>query len=93
MLQVAPIITEKSMDLAKTGKYTFSIAKGLQKNQIKKIIEKMFKVNVVHISIVLVKGRTQRTGMRRVVVKLPKLKKAIVTVKKDQKIELFEAQG
>ncbi len=87
---IGPIISEKSTRDAAGGKFTFKVAKEADKNLIRKVIEEKFKVNVVSISTAIIKGRQQRFGARRVEVILPVWKKAIVKLKKDQKIDLFE---
>lgn len=87
---IAPIISEKSMADAAKSKFTFKVGRFADKNSIKKEIEKKFKVNVIGISTVITKGRTQRTGTRRVEVKKSSFKKAVVTLKTGQKIALFD---
>lgn len=90
---LAPLITEKSMLDANNGKYTFRVAAKANKNDIKKEVEKRFKVNVVKISTITIKGRSVRAGIKRIEVKRSAFKKAIVKVGKDQKIGLFETQS
>lgn len=90
---LGPVITEKSMSDASKGRFTFNVANSSTKHDIKKTIEEKFKVNVVKISTVVIKGRSLRTGIRRVErVKNP-FKKAVVTLKAGQKIGLFDAGG
>jgi len=87
---ISPIITEKTMMLAKDGKYTFSVEKGLTKYDIKKLIEELFGVNVVRV-------RTMRTGpelkmstrSRKKRLILP-VKKTIVELAEKQKLDIFE---
>lgn len=88
---VSPLITERSMVLAQGGKYTFVVTKQATKQQVKKAVEKLFNVHVEHISTVVTKGRTVRVGKRREEVHLQPMKKAVVSVKKGEKIALFEA--
>ena len=90
---ISPLITEKSMIDAGVGKFTFKAFKGANKTEIKNAIEKNFSVNVTHISTNILKGKKQRVGARRSEVKVSDYKKAIVTVKKGQKIGLFELGG
>ena len=90
-MTIRPIITEKSMKDAGIQKYTFQVEKTANKYTIKKAIENMFKVNVIDVATRIVKGRTKLVGTRRIKVIESAWKKAIVTIKKDQKIELFEA--
>ena len=75
---------------ASFGRYTFRVAKEASKIDIKKAIEEKFKVNVIKISTIIVKGRKIRTGTRRVESLQGSFKKAIATLKKDQKISMFD---
>ncbi len=88
---ISPMITEKSMDNVAKSKFTFKVNKNASKNQIKKTVEKKFKVNVIRIMISNVKGKSKRFGKRRTEVKMANWKKATVELKKGQKIDLFEA--
>lgn len=88
---ISPIISEKSMSEAGKGKFTFRVARKADKLSIKKEVEKRFKVNVLSVSTITTKGRSKRTGTRRVEVVSQPLKKAIVKLKPGQKIALFEA--
>ncbi len=87
---LAPIITEKSMKDAQVSKFTFKVEKFASKTDIKKEVEAKFKVNVVKVATMTVKGRTQSFGARRIERKMPVYKKAIVALKSGQKIGLFE---
>jgi large subunit ribosomal protein L23 len=90
---ISPLITEKSMIEASKGKFTFRVFKGANKTEIKKVVEKNFDVNVTHIPTNILKGKMVRVGSRRAERKVSDWKKAIVTVKKGQKIGLFELGG
>ena len=90
---IGPIITEKSMSEAAKGKYTFKVMKSANKTQIKRDVEKKFKVNVKHVATSMVRGKTKRTGTKRMEKKHPDYKKAMVAVKEGQKIGLFELGG
>ena len=90
---ISPLITEKSMQDAANGKFSFKVVKSSNKPEIKREIEKSFSVNVTHISTNILKGKKVRTGTRRTEKKVSDWKKAIVTVKKGQKIGLFELGG
>ncbi len=87
---IAPVISEKSMADAAKNKFTFRVARAAGKDEIKKEIEKKFKVNVIGISTITIKGRTQKTGTRRIEVKHSPFKKAVVKLKEGQKIALFD---
>ena len=92
-LIISPLITEKSMQDAQNSKFTFQVLKEANKNEIKKEIEKRFKVSVTHVSTSTIKGRSVRVGARRVEKKLNSWKKAIVTLKSGEKIGMFELGG
>ncbi len=90
---IKPLVTEKSMTDVSHGKYSFVVSKDARKSAIKYAIKQQFNVTVVSVSTITVKGRTKRVGTRRQEVPSPKWKKAIVTVKKGDKIALFEPGG
>jgi len=90
---LSPLITEKSMIDANNGKFSFKVAREANKNDIRKEVEKRFKVNVVKISTITIKGRSVRAGIKRIEVKRSAFKKAIVKLKPGEKIGLFETQS
>ncbi len=85
-----PHITEKSMADVKQGKFTFIVAKDANKDEIRRTIENQFKVNVIKIVTTVQKGKTKRVGVRRAEKSLTAVKKAIVTLKSGQKIDMFD---
>lgn len=85
-----PIITEQSVNEAKTGKYTFEVAFAADKDSIKRAVEKEYSVSVISVSTVIVKGRKKRAGKKRVEIASTPFKKARVKVKKGQTIAVFE---
>lgn len=89
---IAPVITEKSMDEAGRGRFTFVVDKDANKAEIKKAVEEQFKVNVVSVQTLITKGKKRRVGKRRVTFIRPSLKKAIVKLVDGQRIDLFEVQ-
>ncbi|MCI5552511.1 MAG: 50S ribosomal protein L23 [Tenericutes bacterium] len=82
----APIITEKSSNLAANNVITFSVDVRANKTQIKQAIEKIFNVKVESVNTVNVKPKKKRVG--RYVGKTNKVKKAIVKLKEGSSIEL-----
>jgi large subunit ribosomal protein L23 len=90
---ISPIITEKSMNEAGKGKFTFKVGKSANKQTIKKVIEEKFKVNVTGVSTINVKGKVKRTGKKRMENMTSGYKKAVVSLKAGQKIDLFEVGG
>ena len=83
---ISPVITEKSTNLSEQNKIIFKINKNANKKNIKKNIEKIFKVNVIKVNIINKKTRTKLTRGRKV--KVVGYKKAIITLKKGQTIDL-----
>ncbi|MCL2707253.1 MAG: 50S ribosomal protein L23 [Dehalococcoidia bacterium] len=83
-----PIITEKSTILQSGGKYAFEVAKAANKTQIKDAVEKAFKVTVISVNVMVIKGKLRRVG--RGITLTPSKKKAIVTLKAGDKIEMVE---
>ncbi len=82
-----PIVSEKTMDLGKINKYVFSVDRKASSHEIKKGIESIYKVNVEKVNIVNQKGKVKRLG--RSVGRRPSSKKAIVTIKKGQVIDVL----
>ncbi len=83
---VGPIITEKSTNLSSLNKVVFKVINTANKKNLKNNIEKIFKVNVTKINIINKRNRTKFTRGRTV--KVRGYKKAIVTLKKGQSIDL-----
>tara|TARA_B100000073_G_scaffold114814_1_gene92887 strand:+ start:523 stop:819 length:297 start_codon:yes stop_codon:yes gene_type:complete len=81
-----PVITEKSTNLSSLNKIVFKVPNTANKKTIKKNIEKIFKVNVTKVNIVNKKTRLKLTRGRKV--KVIGYKKAIITLKKGQNIDL-----
>ena len=81
-----PIITEKATILSEQNKTVFKVHNKANKVNIKKNIEKIFKVNVTKINIINKQNRTKFTRGRKV--KISGFKKAIITLKKGQSIDL-----
>jgi large subunit ribosomal protein L23 len=83
-----PVISERTMDLMQENKYTFEVDIRATKPQIREAVEQVFNVDVVKVNTMRVTGKVRRMG--RSEGKRPDWKKAIVTVKEGQRIELFE---
>ena len=83
---LAPIVTEKSTNLSEQNKIIFKVPSKANKKNLKSNIEKIFKVNVTKINIINKKTRTKVTRGKKV--KVIGFKKAIITLKKGQNIDL-----
>ena len=87
---IRPIITEKSMMSAQKGWYTFATTKQVRKETIAGEIKKLFKVDVVNIRSIAMHGKVRRAGKSSRSLKREDWKKAIVQLKKGQKIDVFD---
>ena len=83
---VSPLVTEKSTNLSEQNKIIFKVNVNANKKNIKTNIEKIFKVNVTKVNIINKKTRIKITRGKKVRVK--GFKKAIITLKKGQNIDL-----
>ena len=83
---ISPNITEKSTSLSEFNKIVFKVHKGASKSFIKKSVEKIFKVNVIKVNTINSKGKTKMVRNKKAV--KSGFKKAIVTLKKGQSIDL-----
>ena len=83
---LSPVVTEKSTNLSELNKIILKVPDGANKKNLKKNIEKIFKVNVTKINIINKQNRTKVTRGRKV--KVSGYKKAIITLKKGQSIDL-----
>ena len=83
---ISPLVTEKSTNLSEQNKIIFKVNSKANKKNLKLNIEKIFKVNVTKINIINKKTRIKTTRGKKVRVK--GYKKAIITLKKGQNIDL-----
>ena len=83
---LSPLVTEKSTNVSDQNKIIFKVNKKANKKNLKKNIEKIFKVNVTKINIINKKSKIKLTRGRKV--KVSGFKKAVVTIKKGQNIDL-----
>ena len=83
---ISPNITEKSTALSEFNKVVFKVSRGANKSSIKKSIEKIFKVNVIKVNTINLKGKTKLVKGKKSY--KPGFKKAILTLKKGQSIDL-----
>ena len=83
---LSPVVTEKSTNLSELNKIVFKVPDGANKKNLKNNIEKIFKVNVTKINIINKQNRIKITRGKKV--RVSGFKKAIVTLKKGQSIDL-----
>ncbi|MGI6065785.1 MAG: 50S ribosomal protein L23 [Bacillota bacterium] len=85
---IKPLVSEKSISLMEQNKYPFEVNADANKIEIKYAVQELFKVTVTNVTTMNVKGKMKRMG--RYIGKRPDRKKAIVTLKSGDKIEVFE---
>jgi large subunit ribosomal protein L23 len=86
---IRPVISEKSYDLVQRhNQYTFRVADGAHKIEIRSAVEEMFDVTVTDVRTVTVQSKPKRRGVSRG--RRPGWKKAIVELKPGDRIDLFE---
>ena len=83
---LSPFVTEKSTNLSEQNKIIFKVPSKANKKNLKNNIEKIFKVNVTKINIINKQNRVKMTRGKKV--RVPGYKKAIITLKKGQTIDL-----
>jgi large subunit ribosomal protein L23 len=84
-----PLITEKStVEKDKRNKLFFEVDRRANKIEIKEAVEKIFKVDVLDVATMSMKGKLKRAG--RHFTQSPDWKKAVVTIKPGQRVEFFE---
>ncbi len=86
-----PIISEKTMTLAKSGLYTFEVDKKARKDAILKAVKAQFEVDVMSVKTVNSKGIRKQQRNRKGYYDTSAVKKAYIQVKPGQKIAVFEA--
>ncbi|MGI5891189.1 MAG: 50S ribosomal protein L23 [Bacillota bacterium] len=85
---IKPMVSEKSMMLMEDNKYSFIVARDANKIEIKHAVEKLFNVDVTEVTTRNQRGKLKRMG--RFQGRRPNTKKAVVTLKAGDKIEIFE---
>lgn len=88
---IRPIVSERSYDLMEQNKYTFEVARDANKYQIKDAIEELFSVKVDRVNTINVKPKKKR--VRYVAGYTRQWKKAVVTLKEGETIEIFGIQA
>ena len=83
---LSPVVTEKSTNISEQNKIVFKVPAAANKTNLKKNIEKIFKVNVTKINIINKQNRIKITRGKKV--RVSGFKKAIITLKKGQSIDL-----
>lgn len=87
---IKPIVSEKSYGLFDQGVYTFEVHPDSNKIEIRQAIEMMFGVSVAKVNTMNRKGKRKRMRRRFTFGKRPDTKRAVITLKGDDRIDLFE---
>ena len=89
---VSRLVSEKGVLMKeRDNKYLFRVALDANKHEVKRAVEELFKVHVIGVSTMVMRGKTKRFGFRREEGRRPNWKKAVVTLKKEEKIAAFES--
>src|SRR3954468_16057730 len=87
---LVPKISEKAIALADSSKYVFEVPTSTNKIEVAKAVEAAFSVNVTDVNIIVAKGKKTSKRYGKHAGRRIDVKKALVTLKKGQKIALFE---
>jgi large subunit ribosomal protein L23 len=87
---IRPVVSEKSYGLLDQGVYTFIVAPGSNKREIRHAVEDIFGVNVVKVNTVNRPGKRKRNRRQQTFGKRPDTKRAFVTLAPGQSIPIFE---
>lgn len=79
---IKPVVTEKALGGNAQNVYVLQVKKEATKHQVKKVVEKLFDVEISKITSVVMKGKTRRVGRKLRAKKLPDVKKVYITLKK-----------
>lgn len=90
MKRIRPVITEKSMNIAQKGWYTFITPVYLRKEDIAREIGSLFSVNVTDVRSMRRTGKLHRTGKKMIMKRRADVKRAMVRLAKGQKIAIFD---
>jgi len=90
LTNLKPLITETSISLAKKNWYTFIAPVEVNKDLLKEMLKKSFKVDILAIKTAVVKGKRKRNPTSRRMRKQSDWKKVFIKVKEGQKIALFD---
>ncbi len=90
LVHLVPRISEKAINLAEKGTYVFEVPVSTNKIEVTKSVEQAFNVSVTAVNMMIIKGKQVSKRYGKNAGKRSDLKKALVTLKKGQKIALFE---
>jgi large subunit ribosomal protein L23 len=85
---IRPMITEKSTLLQESGKYVFQVFPKANKAEVKQAVQRVFGVKVVDVNMTKTRGKRKRFGPH--IKKMPDIKKAVVTLRRGERIQIIE---
>lgn len=88
-MKLKPILTEKSMQEAKEGRYSFWVPSGLVKGQIRRLISEVFGVKVKTVRTINYKSKKKMNLWKRKKIVISPRKKTVVTLAEGEKIDVF----
>jgi len=86
----APLVSEKSMKAAEKNRYAFIVDRAASKDQIKQAIKMVFGVSAIGVRTMVLKKKQKRLNNRRII-QPASVKKAIVELKKGEKLDIYES--
>lgn len=89
---IRPVITEKTTKLTHENRFVFLVNPDANKTQVRNDVQKAFGVKVLSVQTITVPGKAYRTGKRWIYRQKSNTKKAIVTLQKGQRIDLFDVK-
>ncbi len=89
MIIKRPLVTEKAIAAQSIGKYYFVVDKKANKNQVATEFKSLFGITPLKVNLFIIKGKVKTNWKTRSPIIHSDRKKAIVTIKKDQKIDLL----
>ncbi|HNY04280.1 MAG TPA: 50S ribosomal protein L23 [Candidatus Woesebacteria bacterium] len=89
MIIKRPLVTEKAITAQSIGKYSFIVDQKANKNQVASEFKSLFGVNPIKVNLYIIKGKIKTNWKTRSPIIHPDRKKAVITIKKDQKIDLL----
>ena len=89
MIIKRPLVTEKSIAAQSVGKYGFVVDLKASKGQVAAEFESLFGIKPLMVNMFIIKGKVKSNWKTRTPILRPNFKKAIITVKKDQKIDIL----
>lgn len=90
---IQPVLTEKSVNQENTGKYTFSVNQNATKVDVKNAIRELYGVNVVKVNMLYGLPKFRMGKGRKPMEKRETTRRAIITLKKGEKIEVNKAKS